>query len=174
MQRGLALDIASTTGAAFDKEPGRPGFATFRVPHVEDPDDYGTRYVAFSDWVAEMIAVIRPDWGAFEAPLVNRGGNLLTNQRTARLLGGLAAMAEAEFCRAGIPCGEENVSTIKKHLTGNGRAEKAEIMARCRQLGWGIKNDHEADAGALWAFIHCKINPGFTYSTPLFAEVAAQ
>lgn len=168
MQRGLALDISTYTGAAFDKAPGRPAFATFRVPNVDDPDDFGTRYVAFSDWLAEMITVIKPDWGAFEAPLPQRGNNLLTNFRTVRLLGGLVAHAEAEFVRAGIPCGEENVSTIKKHLTGNGRAQKPEIMARCRQLGWEIKNDHEADAGALWAFVHCKLNPGFTYDTPLY------
>jgi Holliday junction resolvasome RuvABC endonuclease subunit len=172
MKRGLALDIATFTGAAFDKKPGRPAFATYRVPSVDDPDDFGTRYVAFSDWLAEMISVIKPDWGAFEAPLPQRGSNLVTNFRTARLLGGLVAHAEAEFVRAGIPCGEENVSTIKKHLTGNGRAEKADIMARCRQLGWEIKNDHEADAAALWAYCHCKVNPSFSYSTtPLGAGV---
>jgi hypothetical protein len=58
---------------------------------------------------------------------------------------------------------------VKKHFAGTGRADKSAMIARCRQLGWPARNDHEADAAAVWSHIKALVDPKFSLTvTPLF------
>lgn len=170
MKSIVALDIATTTGVAYDAPGGlRPLSSTWRAPPA-DPDDLGTMGVAFQDWLVEVLSVIKPDMLAIEAPLVPRGNNLVTSARTVQILIGLAFLAETTGKRAGVEVVQENVGKIKKHFTGDGRARKGGMIAAARLMGWEPRNDHEADAMALWAFCKATDDPAWAPNgTPLFA-----
>lgn len=173
--RVLAIDCGTTSGAAFDGVDGRPVAQTWRgAAHALDPDEFGPRYTAFRQWIEDLINVARPDLIAFEAPLVLHGSRTMTNPNTARVLLGLAAIAEQVADAYGIRCCEVHVSTIKKFWTGTGRAEKSAMVARCRQLGWQVQNDNEADAMALFAFAKASVDPKWqALTTPMFGRAVA-
>lgn len=169
----LALDIATASGAAWDGPTGAPQFTTFRLPSNYGPDDIGPRVRAFVNWMHGLAGLVKPSIIAVEAPLVVHSDSLKTNVDTVRLLITLAGIAHyVADCLSPRPrVIEKNVMSVKKHLTGSGRADKAAVMAACRRLGWQIKSDHEADACALWALVKAENDPGFSYrTTPLSAS----
>lgn len=169
----LALDIASATGAAVDHPDGtRPICTTFRLPDVGGPDDHGPRLEKFEDWLCDQLDVHAPEFVAYEAPLVPHG-NMKTTASTALLLIKLVGVAELVAARYGCRRKPVNVATVKKFWTGHGRAEKEAMMARCDQLRWSYRNDHEADASAVWAWCKSITEPAFApLATPLFRQVA--
>ena len=178
----MGLDIASATGAAFDGEDsGIPRLLTFRAPSPTGDNqngwDYGRTFGAFHVWLAELVATVKPQAIALEAPLVLAGVSgvkVLTSQTTVRILFGLAAIAEMTASEAGVDVYEVNVATAKKHFAGHGRADKQMMLARCRQLRWNAKTDHEADAAAVWSFLKSLKEPKWApRATPLFARGAA-
>jgi Holliday junction resolvasome RuvABC endonuclease subunit len=67
---------------------------------------------------------------------------------------GLAAAVEAWAFRRGLPRPTRvHSGTIKKHVTGNGRAEKIDVMQAVQaRIGLQIHDDNEADAIALWLY----------------------
>jgi hypothetical protein len=47
---------------------------------------------------------------------------------------------------------------------------KAATIDRCRELGWNVNNDNEADACALWDYQIACLRPDLAYkTTALFA-----
>ena len=109
-----------------------------------------------------------PHAGYLPAELMRRLGNLhqrhpfewiavehasmgTTRKRTAEFHGLLRGAIEIwAFQNGRIPVKRYMPTSIKKHLTGNGRATKQQMMAACRTLlGIAPKNDNEADAAAL-------------------------
>lgn len=149
----MALDLSTSTGIAFDL-PGRdaPLLETLRLPKPPDPDDFGVRYAALAGAIRDRIAVHGLKALAYEAPIMT-GKGVVMNRRTAQLLIGLTAIVELVAHEAGIPVYMEEVSTVRKHFCGNGRADKPAVMARCRTLGWAARNDNEADAAALCDYV---------------------
>ena len=173
MGRLLALDIATVSGFAIDgPEDWKPLTGTVRC--TADGDDYGRAYVAFERWLTDFIAVHRPDVMAFEAPLIvggRSGTSRPTNHGTARLLFGLSAVAELVGNRAGLRVFECHIQTVRRHFTGNGRCQKAEVRARCRTLGWDVQSNDAADAAAIWDFARSVLRPGTAVrSTPMFGN----
>lgn len=83
---------------------------------------------------------------AFEKPLPHHKSQAQARM-SAMLRGGIVAFCERQ--KPPLRCLSEHHPTIKKHFTGNGRAEKADMIERCRQRGWRPQTDHEADALAL-------------------------
>lgn len=154
----LALDLATVTGwavgvasaapsptaleaAAGTVTPVTSGFISFRE-HSGEP---GYLYRALEDWLHAMIDGHSPDIVVFEAPLAR-------NAHTARLLFGMAAIAEMVAAQRGIECAEVHVSAIKKHATGHGMADKKMMIAAALQRGWKPREDNEADALWLWDY----------------------
>lgn len=148
----LALDIASNVGFAVGAAGSAPIVGTYRLPKSFDPNDFGQRFVAFDRWLTETLEVHQPRVVAFEEPIAPRGVNMLSNWSTIRFLIGLVAIAELVAHGFGCETTEANVSTVKKHWAGNGRADKADMIAACFRLGWKVANDHEADACGLWDY----------------------
>lgn len=157
----LALDLASSTGVAWDAPGGgRPFCSTWRAPTAE-AKDYGRRFDEYHCWLSEVIVTVRPGLLGFEAPLVR-------SDRAARFLIGLASITEMTAAHHAVPCVEEHVATIKQFFGGSGRATKDAMMGRCRQLGWAVRNDDEADAAALWTYLKSMSDPKFSFQvTPL-------
>jgi crossover junction endodeoxyribonuclease RuvC len=150
MPRILAFDTGTTSGACADTSTGAPTFFTWHGARWSSPGEFGARLHHFDVWVSDLIALTKPERIVFEAPLVIRGDNVHTNADTVRLLYALAGEVERIAYRHDLPVDEENVQRVKKIFAGSGRAKKADVLFRCRQLGWSVKNEHEADAAALW------------------------
>lgn len=181
----IALDLSrQCTGIAHDgPDPTRPLMSSYRAPAPlglgeGDGIDYGRTYAGFRGRLVALIGVVKPSCVAFEAPMHVVGGHgssRPTNQATVRVLFGLAAITEEACGSLGVLCFEVNIATIKKHFAGHGRAEKNAMMARCRQLGWAVENDNEADAAALWCYAKSIRDPKWSPNgTPLFGGAHAR
>lgn len=173
----LAFDLATTTGWAFDGPVrGVPEFGAFRVPAPDGDNqlgfELGRSFLRFEEKMTELIWRARPETIAFEAPLtLVHGGqsSVKTNANTVRMLFGLAAITELVAARLKINTYEANVMSIKKGFAGSGRADKAAMMARCRQLGWMVTEHNAADACGLWSHVRSLQDPKFSVgTTPLF------
>jgi len=176
--KALTLDIATVTGFAHDDEAGtRPVTGTFRVPRPagswEDGWEFGDTFAGFHRFLVPLVELVRPDVASIEAPLQIVHGDrakIRTNQNTIRILFGLAAIAEMVFHQFGIRVYETNVMTAKKYLAGHGRADKADMIAAARRLGWKVESADAADAAGQWGYLKSLTDPKWSpLSTPLFA-----
>jgi len=147
--RILALDVATKTGWAvlMDDERIESGMQDFTLKRGESK---GMLFYYFRHWLRPILSSLRPDIVVYEAAH-HRGGHAtevcvglvtrikeLIDIRNAR-----SPDHEIEYCAV-------HSATLKKHITGNGRASKNEVKVAVRQrLGRHITDDNEADALAL-------------------------
>lgn len=153
--RVLALDVASCTGWAADRPSGgdRPVCGAFKVR--AEGEDLGGAFCDFEEQLEGLIALHVPTVLAFEAPLVfggPGGSTRQTNHQTVRVLFGLAAIAELVGTRRGLDVYELHIQSVRKHFVGRGRAQKADVLQRCRLLGWDPPGMDAADACACWDY----------------------
>lgn len=73
-------------------------------------------------------------------------------QAATRLLWGMAGQLESIAHDRGVAVLDMTPAEIKKWATGNGRAEKADMIAAAQRLGYTGDNEHEADAWCLLKF----------------------
>ncbi len=154
MTAAVGLDISlSATGVAAIAHPSTA--STPNVPHLRTvrpartyPATYAGRAQRIEAQAGAVIAALpsrvalivveglplnMPSWGDLD----------LRCALWWRVVGRLA--------RLGIPVAEINPGTLKKFATGNGRADKAQVIAAMRAL-WpyaAVRNDNEADALSL-------------------------
>lgn len=148
--RVLGLDCASNLGwALFSASGAAPMCGTWRAPKSWSPEDYGSRFRSYHDWLCDMLTVHEPDVVAFESPVTGAFGSAVTNEHTLRFLIGLASITELIAALRQVRCLEINVSTAKKALTGNGRAEKSEMLVAATRRGFGCADHNQADACAV-------------------------
>jgi len=149
--RLLALDTSTHVGYAYFSAPDvKPVCGTWRAPKSWSPEDYGKRFKAFHDWLCDMVTTFDPEVLAFEGPFLPRGSSSFSStEHTLRTLIGLASIAELIANLRSLRCFEVNVSTAKLALTGNGRAEKKDMIVAATRRGWPVSNDHESDACAV-------------------------
>lgn len=185
--RILTLDLGTVSGWYF-QQPGAnttPQAGVWRLPKTGDR--IGEYVAAFEDRLMMAVTEHAPSVIAFEQPIlpsayINEKGRpaLNTNITTLRKLYGIAAVVERGAYRAGVRCFEAPVPTIKKALTGSGRAEKPQMENAYESAhpdGWplGVKRserNHVADAYGLWVLVARTLEPeltlGVTPDTPLF------
>jgi len=175
--RVLALDIATTSGAAFDGPGDKPVFATLKTSI--DGEVFGPAYSKFRAWVLDLLAVNSPDLLVIEAPWVPSGSRAPSHPTSTvipRVLLGLAAIAEQVAEERRVEVVELAVNTVRKHFIGHGRARnpKTLVKRRCGQLGWIVRDDHQADAAALWCYAKSIRDPKWApRGTPLFGRQEA-
>jgi Holliday junction resolvasome RuvABC endonuclease subunit len=147
----LALDCSTSVGWAFFKAHGAaPMCGTWKAPSTWSIEDYGSRFAKFHDWLCDMLTTLEPNVLAFESPVLPRGSmDFPTTEHTLRTLIGLVSVAELVAKLRGVRCREVNVSTAKKALTGNGRAQKSDMIVAATNRGFGVADDHQADACAV-------------------------
>ena len=142
----LALDLATCTGFCFGSAD------TGEIPmlgHVRMPStgaDVGRFLCAWQDWLEPKVCEVEPTLIVFEAPIL--AGQ--TQIAPTRKLQGMAGVTEMVAHRHGIEVAELSTSTVKKALTGSGRAEKPAMMAACRAYGFNPQVTDEADAFGIW------------------------
>ncbi len=147
----LGLDCSTQVGWSYFSADGAvPRCGTWKAPPSWSAEDYGTRFAKFHDWLCDMLTTMQPDVLAFESPVLPRGSmNMLTTEHTLRTLIGLVSVAELVAQLRGVRCFEVNVATAKKMLTGNGRAEKPDMVIAATNRGFPVADDHQADACAV-------------------------
>jgi len=150
----LALDTSkSGTGWAHGRPFDVPVSGT--VSFSRAGKSIGYAMCRMGDFLSEKITECKPDLVAFESPLTAGKGNAPTR----RLLICLAGEVERYCDPNKIRCVEAEVSTIRKHFCGHGRAKKPQVMSRCDELGWAYVDDNAADALALWDYAIFQAHP---------------
>lgn len=160
----LALDIARVTGWC---AVSRPAYKSWPLSALEakvaPPLDhneirYGRQTMApqgaelgllfdgFHTWLRAMIEAMQPDWIVWEAPFLHRRRDTIDNLR--RLHGPLAIVEMLAFQNE-IRVREVPLRTAKKHVTGNGNADKSLMVDMIRARGFDPQDDNVADAIAV-------------------------
>jgi len=136
----LALDIATKTGWASRIN----GVIQSGVMDMNRLEEMGAKGWAFSKWICDKLDGI--DMLVIERPFGGRNGNV------AYYLGGLAFTAHAIAAGHGVKRTEVPPKTIKKFVTDNGAASKADIIDVVRRWGFNPADDNEADSLALLTY----------------------
>jgi len=147
MKALLALDLGTSTGWAVRDASGLivSGTASFKPGRY---DGGGMRYLRFSRWLDEL-AGDSGRFGMIAFEEVRRHAGTDAAHIYGGLMGTLTAWAELR----GIPYQGVPVGTIKRHATGKGNADKAAMIAAVRARGFDPRDDNEADALALLAWV---------------------
>lgn len=139
----LAIDLGTTTGWALrprDQQIAH-GFVSLKPQRFEGG---GMRFLRFKRWLSE-IQTMTGDIHAVYFEEVRRHAGV----DAAHVYGGLMATLTTWCEHRNIPYQGVPVGTIKKHATGKGNADKADVIAAMRAKGHPVTDDNEADALAL-------------------------
>lgn len=130
---GIALDLSTKTGYAHTD--GTSGL--YLLP--DGPN--GKRWAAFYVWLLDFLKAHPVEWIACEASLHQPGNG-------ARVANALHTMVECIAAVYGVAYKTYAASTIKKHATGSGRADKAMMWqaAVARGITWTPESDDVVDA----------------------------
>lgn len=138
----LAIDIGTTTGWASCDRNGtvRSGSEKFAPGRMEKP---GHRWLKFRAFLNEQRAAGEIHAVYFE-DVKNHAGVL-----AAHVYGGFLACLEMWCAANNVPLRPVGVGQVKKHWTGKGNADKAEMCDTARAKGFRPKDNNEADALAI-------------------------
>lgn len=118
---------------------GEECIASGQIKPPDRPAAYELAYIY--DSMAGLIETYKPDMVGCEDTFVG------TNRTTAMRLSEVRAAAMLAIVRHRLPCRLFKPSTLKIMLTGNGRAEKRQMIEAAQaRFGLGKISDHEADA----------------------------
>jgi Holliday junction resolvasome RuvABC endonuclease subunit len=137
----LTIDLGTDTGFCFKSN----GVTTSGVWHLKGDrfEGAGMRGVRFEAELDKLHAAAPIKLVAFEA--VHRH----VGTAAAHMYGGLMMVLMAWCEKHKVPYEGVGVGTIKKHVTGKGNADKAQMIAAVRKHGFEPQDDNEADAIAL-------------------------
>lgn len=142
----LALDLGSDTGWAVARADGRMESGTENfTPRPSRHEGPGVRWIRFYAWLLD-VKQANPDLErvVYEKVIGHGPGAFAGN-----VYGGFLANLEAFVEKHHLELQGFAVPTIKKQFAGHGRAQKSDVIAACRALGFKPQNHNEADAIAL-------------------------
>ena len=102
--------------------------------------DYGSLFLSYRQWLEEMIQDNTPEVISMEASYNNMKG------ASGYLLSSMNAITHMVAFEQDITRYEYAVPTIKKFITGSGRASKEEMIEAIQKRGFEVNDDNEADA----------------------------
>ena len=154
----LALDLATDTGICRGVVGGRPIFET--ISFAGNGGVFACALVWISDYVRKSPS---PDLIAIEDTLPTTFTKGRTNKQTNDRLIGLAAIVQAVAQQNKIELYKHSVSMIRRHFIGTNdfprKQAKLYTIAKCKELGWAVEDDNQADAAALWQYQCSLIDP---------------
>jgi Holliday junction resolvasome RuvABC endonuclease subunit len=149
----LALDQATTTGYAVVEDTGR--VLTSGVCKLADPkrtgESRGMRYIRFRRFLQDTLSTCF-DCGNIE--MICHEQTLLRGGAATEIANGLKALILEAAAESGVEVSCVHTTELKHFATGNGRAEKSDMINACFKLsGVSPRDDNEADAIliGLWA-----------------------
>lgn len=163
----LSLDLATRLGwAAGDVMEGEPMWGSHRLPSTGE--DIGTFLKAYHLWLIAKLKEVEPALVLMEAPMPGGGK---TNMSTIAKLWNLCGHTEFVCAMKGIRCLQASVNEWRPAFVGpgKGRISKPKTVAErlnypviqaCRQRGWMLEDDNEADALGLWVYGVRFVAPG--------------
>lgn len=143
----LALDLGTTTGWAIYAK-GRMMSGTFNTK-LHDGEPIGMRFLRFRRELLPTFTGIREVW--FEQVRRHEGTH------AAHIYGGFWAHLMAWCQEHSVIVKEVEVAAIKKAVTGRGNANKEQMMAGVRKLGFAPEDHNEADAIAILTYARKKM-----------------
>ena len=149
--RILSLDLGTHTGWAWNRGKDiKSGTENFRG---SKKDERGLIYGLFYNWLDAMIFTNQIDMVAYEMPH-NRGG------APTEMLNTFAGLVQMRCYAWQIPHKVVHSLTIKKFITGNGRANKTDVMKAVKKRYPKIKiiDDNQSDAIALLEYMMGEIS----------------
>ncbi len=154
----LFLDLATvTSGYAAGSLRGVEGYGIFELPKTFD--NIGQLMHLGRMRIEALVNRFQPAEIAFESPFINRRIDTIMKVRK---LAGLANVAEEVAFDHGVPCQEATTDDICRHFLGRGYPRRTEpkkmaTKVKCREFGWDIHDDNDADALAgLSYMLACK------------------
>lgn len=157
----LALDASKYVGHAFFRAAdAAPVCGTWVAKGLWDSDNYAPYFVAFEDWLLDMLAVLQPDVLAFESPIVvARGGwgaGRGSDENNIRRLIGIVSVAELVAARRNMRCFEIHNQTAKSFVGVLNRKPpdmtmgqyKDQMISAMTNRGYSVGDSHQADACA--------------------------
>lgn len=146
--RILTIDASSHVGWAYSSPDfAQPIFGSKDFREYAGVD--GRVHYKYMQWLREHIRTAEPDVIVIESPFF-RGAN-------SEFLYGFSTITamcafEGGWKHQPIQLEKIHLSHAKKHVTGRGDADKEAVMRAVQDLGFAIRNDHEADAVAIMQF----------------------
>lgn len=172
----VALDIATATGVCIGSAGGAPACISVDLGKGLGDDE---KFAQALKVVDRIIRAEAPDLVVVEAAI---GG-----PQSSQFLVGLVAIVRAVCTARGVPVKAHHQGSIRKHFLGHvpsvrgqgaaskyaaKKAIKAQVINRCRALGWTVEDDNAADAAALWDFACSRLSAAHGSATsPLFGGV---
>lgn len=147
----IGLDCATKTGYCL-MDNGDVVFSGVEDFSKKRGESNGVMFMKFSSWLRKLLQDTNPDLVTYEQSH-HRGG--ASTEIGVNLTGRVQEMcAEAGFQYMPV-----HTATLKKFATGNGRADKADMIKAAKEiLGCDPRDDNEADAVMLASYGHGKIN----------------
>lgn len=144
------MDLSTNSGWAVGRDGGeRPAFGTWHLGRMSS--GLGRIFSCLAASLAVAILTHSPDAVIFEAPLPQQKRD---TQQIARLLVGLAAVAEMICFEHQIPCTEALPHEVRKLVFGTANIRKEGVISWCQSRGWDTADDNQADALALLHYRH--------------------
>lgn len=139
IKSAIFFDQAIKTGwAVYSDASVVSGVEEFKTRRGESP---AMRFHHFSVWVGMMLDRYKPDICSYEMPHF-RGGF------ATELCVGFATRIQEECAKRDVDCTNIHSATLKKHITGNGKSSKGDVIAAVKKKfsGIAIIDDNHADA----------------------------
>lgn len=137
----LALDPATHTGWATESDYG-----VIDVTKRSNESD-GIKWLKFERYLLDLIIKYNIQLIAYERPGGRHTGAIIHQSKLIAIIERVCAQYNIEYCGY-------SSSAIKKHATGKGNSNKAQMIASARLLlGYDGDNDNEADA--IWLYELC-------------------
>lgn len=144
----LALDLSTHTGWALGRPFEQPQHGVWELGKMSN---LGRCFSCLAAKLEDAISVHQPDACIIEAPLPQQDRD---SQQLARLLIGLAAVAEMIAFERETPITEQFPKEVRKLVFGTASVDKTYIVNWCRGQGWPVVNDNDADALVLLRYQH--------------------
>jgi Holliday junction resolvasome RuvABC endonuclease subunit len=151
--RVLSIDPATTCGWAFFEDSQRVSSGVLNFSTIKNQHS-GQRFNNALEAFKNLLVYYKPDTVVYEA--VKRW----SSSQAALVYGGIVSMLQATTYLQDIPIYGIAPTQAKKFCTGNGRAQKEEmILWANKTFSFEAKDDNEADALALgYTYIHERAN----------------
>lgn len=170
----LGLDASMYVGHAFFRAADvKPLCGTWVAKGgLWKSDEYGDYFLAFEEWLEEMISVLQPQVLAFESPIiVARGGwgeDRGSDENNIRRLIGIVSVAELVGRRHKLRCVEVHNSTAKSFMGLPTRRPRDMTAGQFKDLmiaamtnrDYECADSHQADACAVALVIYSDLEGG--------------
>lgn len=152
----LTVDASKYVGHSFfASADALPKCGTWIAHGLWNSDIYAPYFLAFENWLLDMLMVLQPDVFGFESPvIVGRRDGRGSDENNIRRLIGIVSVAELVCARRNIPCYEVHNSTSKSFMGLSRGKDKDGMVVAITRLGYSVGDHNQADACAVGKVIY--------------------